>query len=136
MRDERLSSLGAMLQKDLKNEVPEEVLALLPAEDRVLIENVLLVAQAELEILNLASTTAVVSESGVRVSCALAGPGPVVTLGNMRCVQNYSPARVREVRVALQENRLILVIEVHHAHTRVTASEIEVVRLTKVRRLF
>lgn len=54
----------------------------------------------------------------------------------MRCVQSCSPARVRDVRVVLQENRLVLVIEVHHAHTRVTASEIEVVRLTKVRRLF
>ena len=77
-----------------------------------------------------------VSDNGVRVSCTLAGPAPVVTLGNMRCVQSYSPARVRDVRVVLQENRLVLVIEVHHAHTRVTASEIEVVRLTKVRRLF
>ena len=90
-------SLGAMLQKDSKNEVPESVLAQLPPEDRVLVENILLVAQAELEILNLASTTVVASESIVRVSCALAGPSPLVALSNMRCVQAYSPARVRDV---------------------------------------
>ena len=128
-------SLGAMLQKDSKNEVPESVLTQLPPEDRVLVENILLVAQAELEILNLASTTVVSSESIVRVSCALAGPSPLVALSNMRCVQAYSPARVRDVRAVLQENRLLLVIDVHDRNARVTASEIDVVRLVKRRRM-
>ena len=128
-------SLGAMLQKDSKNEVPESVLAQLPPEDRVLVKNILFVAQAELEILNLASTTVVVSESIVRVSCALAGPSPLVALSNMRCVQAYSPARVRDVRAVLQENRLLLVIDVHDRNARVTASEIDVVRLVKRRRM-
>jgi hypothetical protein len=128
-------SLGAMLQKDSKNEVPESVLAQLAPEDRVLVENLLLVAQAELEILNLASTTVVASESIVRVSCALAGPSPLVALSNMRCVQAYSPARVRDVRAVLQENRLLLVIDVHDRNARVTASEIDVVRLVKRRRM-
>ena len=128
-------SLGAMLQKDSKNEVPESVLAQLAPEDRVLVENLLLVAQAELEILNLASTTVVASESIVRVSCALAGPSPLVALSNMRCVQAYSPARVRDVCAVLQENRLLLVIDVHDRNARVTASEIDVVRLVKRRRM-
>jgi hypothetical protein len=111
------------------------VLAQLPPEDRVLVENILLVAQAELEILNLASTTVVVSESIVRVSCALAGPSPLVALSNMRCVQAYSPARVLDVCAVLQENRLLLVIDVHDRNTRITASEIDVVRLVKRRRM-
>jgi hypothetical protein len=128
-------SLGAMLQKDSKNEVPESVLAQLPPEDRVLVENILLVAQAEFEILNLAITTVVASEIIVRVSCALAGPSPLVALSNMRCVQAYSPARVRDVRAVLQENRLLLVIDVHDRNARVTASEIDVVRLVKRRRM-
>lgn len=136
LRDDRPSSLGAMLQKDLKNEVPDSVLAQLPPEDRVLIENILLVAQAELEILNLASTTVVVSEGCVRVSCTLAGPSPLVSLSNMRSVQSYSPARVRDVRAVLSENRLLLVIDVHDTTARITATEIEVVRLTKTRRMF
>jgi hypothetical protein len=133
LRDDR--SLGAMLQKDLNNEVPDAVLAQVPLQDRVLVENILLVAQAELEILNLASTTVAVSEGTLRVSCALAGPSPLVALSNMRSVQSYSPARVRDVRAVLSDNRLLLVIDVHDASARVTASEIEVVRLTKTRRL-
>jgi hypothetical protein len=86
-------------------------------------------------ILNLASTTVVASESIVRVSCALAGPSPLVALSNMRCVQAYSPARVRDVRAVLQENRLLLIIDVHDRNARVTASEIDVVRLVKRRRM-
>jgi hypothetical protein len=77
----------------------------------------------------------VASESIVRVSCALAGPSPLVALSNMRCVQAYSPARVRDVRAVLQENRLLLVIDVHDRNARVTASEIDVVRLVKRRRM-
>ena len=94
-------SLGSLLQKDLNNEVPESALAQLAPEDRVLVENILLVAQAELEILNLASTTVVLSDCVIRISCTLAGPSPLVSLSTMRSVQAYSPARVRDLRAVL-----------------------------------
>jgi hypothetical protein len=128
-------SLGALLQKDLNNEVPESALAQLAPEDRVLVENILLVAQAELEILNLASTTVVRSDGVIRISCTLAGPSPLVSLSTMRSVQAYSPARVRDLRAVLQDNRLLLVIDVHDRLARVTASEVDVVRLVKRRRI-
>jgi hypothetical protein len=128
-------SLGALLQKDLNNEVPESALAQLAPEDRVLVENILLVAQAELEILNLASTTVVLSDGVIRISCTLAGPSPLVSLSTMRSVQAYSPARVRDLRAVLQDNRLLLVIDVHDRLARVTASEVDVVRLVKRRRI-
>jgi hypothetical protein len=50
-------SLNSMLQRKLKNEVPDCVLRQFPEADRILVENVLCVAQAELVVLNLASTT-------------------------------------------------------------------------------
>jgi hypothetical protein len=128
-------SLGALIHKDFNNEVPESALAQLAPEDRVLIENILLVAQAELEILNLPSTTVVTSDGLVRVSCALAGPSPIVSLSTMRSVQAYSPARVRDLCAVLQDNRLVLVIDVHDRLARVTASEVDVVRLVKRRRI-
>jgi hypothetical protein len=132
-----LQRLGGLAVVDVSSGSHDAVavLAQLAPEDRVLVENLLLVAQAELEILNLASTTVVASESIVRVSCALAGPSPLVALSNMRTVQAYSPARVRDVRAVLQENRLLLVIDVHDRNARVTASEIDVVRLVKRRRM-
>ena len=72
LKDDRTNSLGALLQKDLKNDVPEPVLAQVPQDDRVLVENILLVAQAELEMLNLASATVVVAAGTLRISCTLA----------------------------------------------------------------
>ena len=128
-------SLGALIHKDFNNEVPESALAQLAPEDRVLVENILLVAQAELEILNLASTTVVLSDGVIRISCTLAGPSPLVSLSTMRSVQAYSPARVRDLRAVLQDNRLLLVIDVHDRLARVTASEVDVVRLVKRRRI-
>lgn len=128
-------SLGVMLQKDLNNDVPEAVLAPLAPDDRVLVENILLVAQAELEILNLASTLVVLADSVIRVTCTLAGPSPLVSLSTMRSIQAYSPARVRDLRAVLQDNRLVLVIDVHDRLTRVTASEVDIVRLVKRRRI-
>jgi hypothetical protein len=51
-------SLNSMLQRELKNEVPDSVLRQCRSEaDRILVENVLRVAQAERVVLNLASTT-------------------------------------------------------------------------------
>jgi hypothetical protein len=128
-------SLGALLQKDLNNEVPESARAQLAPEDRVLVENILRVAPAELEILNLASTTVVLSDGVIRISCTLAGPSPLVSLSTMRSVQAYSPARVRDLRAVLQDNRLLLVIDVHDRLARITASEVDVVRLVKRRRI-
>ena len=49
-------SLNSMLQKQLHNAVPEEVLRQCPEADRTLVENILRLAQAELVVLNLAST--------------------------------------------------------------------------------
>jgi hypothetical protein len=138
-------SLGALIHKDFNNEVPESALVQLAPEDRVLVENILLVAQAELEILNLPSTTVVTSDGVVRVSCALAGPSPIVFLSTMCSVQAYSPARVRDMRCApdnllllvinVHDNRLLLVIDVHDRLARVTVSEVDVVRLVKRSRI-
>ena len=50
-------SLHAMLHKDMHNEVPDSVLNHCIDSDKVLVENLLRLAQAELSILNLASTT-------------------------------------------------------------------------------
>ena len=44
-----MTTLNAMINKGIKNEVPETVLQNCGADDRVLVENLLLLAQAELE---------------------------------------------------------------------------------------
>ena len=130
-----MASLSSMLQKELKNEVPDAVLRQCPEADRVLVENVLRLAQAELAVLNLASTTVAVEGRKIVLKCTLTGPTPSVSLSSMRSLQAYSPARVLEVRAALADGSMLLVVELSDATSRISATELEIVRITKKRRL-
>jgi hypothetical protein len=130
-----MASLSSMLQKELHNEVPDAVLRQCPDADRMLVENLLRLSQAELVVLNLASTTVTVEGHKIVLKCALTGPTAAVSLSSMRSLQAYSPARVLDVRVALCDGNMFLVIEVSDATSRITATELEIVRITKKRRL-
>jgi len=61
----------------------------------------------------------------------LTGPSPSVSLASMRSLQNYSPARVAEVRTMLFEGGLALVLDVCDSATRIGTTELEIVRITK-----
>jgi hypothetical protein len=124
-------SLHAMLHKDMNNEVPESVLNMCSDSDKVLVENLLRLSQAELSVLNLASTTIVTEGKKTVVCCVLTGPLPSVSLSNMRALQAYSPARVLEVRTALQEGNMILVFDICDSSIRMSTTELEIVRIIK-----
>lgn len=124
-------SLHAMIQKGINNDVPESVLQQCLDEDRILIENLLRLAQAELLVLNLASTSIVTEGHKTVIRCMLTGPSPSVSLASMRSLQNYSPARVAEVRTMLFEGGLALVLDVCDSATRIGTTELEIVRITK-----
>ena len=63
-------SLNSMLQRQLHNEVPEEVLRQCPETDRTLVENILRLAQAELVVLNLASTIVLIEGRKIILKCS------------------------------------------------------------------
>lgn len=125
------ASLHAMLQKDIQNEVPDAVLQNCPESDRVIVENLLRLAQSELLVLNLASTSVVAETNKLTVRCALTGPAPSVSLTSMRSLQAYSPGRVTEVRTSLQEGIMLLMIELCDSSVRMGTTELEIVRIVK-----
>jgi len=124
-------SLNSMLQKQLHNAVPEEVLRQCPEADRTLVENIL--AQAELVVLNLASTIVLIEGRKIILKCTLTGPTPTLSLSSMRSLQAYSPARVLEVKAMGHDGSLLLVIEISDGTCRVSVSELEIVRICKKR---
>ncbi len=130
-----MASLNAMLQKELHNEVPDAVLRQCPEADRVLVENVLRLAQVELVVLNLASTTVTVEGRKVVLKCALTGPNPCLSLSSMRSLQAYSPARIVEIKAVVHDGNMLIVLEIADANARISATELEIVRITKRRRL-
>ena len=130
-----MASLNAMLQKELHNEVPDAVLRQCPEADRVLVENVLRLAQVELVVLNLASTTVALEGRKMVLKCALTGPSPCVSLSSMRSLQAYSPARIVEVKAVVHDGNMLIVLEITDPNTRISTTELEIVRITKRRRL-
>ena len=126
-------SLNSMLQKQLHNAVPEEVLRQCPEADRTLVENILRLAQAELVVLNLASTIVLIEGRKIILKCTLTGPTPTLSLSSMRSLQSYSPARVLEVKAMGHDGSLLLVIEISDGTCRVSVSELEIVRICKKR---
>ena len=83
-----MTTLNAMINKGIKNEVPETVLQNCGADDRVLVENLLLLAQAELESLQLASATVCKNDKKTVVQCPFAGTDCRLSLSAMQSMQN------------------------------------------------
>ena len=100
-------SLNSMLQKQLHNEVPEEVVRQCPEADRTLVENILRLAQAELVVLNLASTIVLIEGRKIILKCTLTGPTQTLSLSSMRSLQAYSSARVLEVKAMGHDGSLL-----------------------------
>ena len=73
-------SLRSLLQQGVNNTVPDSVLEHCPEAERMLCENVLMVAQAEIDILNLASTVVTVSGSSIILRCNVQGSESSVSL--------------------------------------------------------
>jgi hypothetical protein len=129
-------SLHAMLQKGMNNDIPETVLEKCPEADRLMIENLLRIAQTELVVLNLAGTTVNVEGHKTIIRCPLTGPSPSVSLSSMRSLQAYSPARVSEVKILLVDGQMNISFDVCDLCTRIGTSEFEIVRITKRHRSF
>ena len=131
-------SLNAMLGENINNTISEEFLEEIPQADRTLVENLMLVAQAEIESLNL--TTASVNTvpqthaQHMSITVCMSGPKQVISLSQLRAIQNYSPARVAELKVQLNANNQMLVFEITDSNTKIKNDQIEVIRICKRRR--
>lgn len=130
-----MTTLNAMINKGIKNEVPETVLQNCGADDRVLVENLLLLAQAELESLQLASATVCKNDKKTVVQCPFAGTDCRLSLSAMQSMQNYSPARVFDVSARMAQGIFYLCFEIGDANARISCTELEVVRVAKKKRL-
>lgn len=129
------TTLSSIIQKDMRNEINIPELKKCSATDAVLVENILLIAQAELDMLQLNEINVQIHGHCVKVSCPLTNKVKV-SLSNLRNIQNYSPARVHDISIHMNPNETILCVEIMDCMSRVTSHEIDVVRLAKRKRSF
>ena len=129
------NTLSSMVQKDMRNEINEPELKKCNAADAVLVENILLIAQAELDMLQLNEINVEIHGHCIKVSCPLTTKVKI-SLSCLRNIQNYSPARVHDISIHINNNETILCIEIMDCISRVTSHEIDIVRLAKRKRSF
>lgn len=113
--------------------IPAATLEQCGEEDRVIVENIALVAQETLPALNMAQAT-ITREGGkylLAIPCLSAA-----TLRELRAIQTYNPARVHDIRLTAREGGLTLRIDIGNGAAPLTCTELEVVRLTKRSRWF
>lgn len=136
-------SLGAMLaQNNKKLTVPENILSQCSLEDKVVVENILLVMAELIPNANVAATVLSKTKGKYKLSTPLAVPLSL-TLSQMRALQTYNPARLTEVSLKIEErptdsqsHACFVVLEVADQSTPITVQEIEVMRMSKRSRWF
>ena len=136
-------ALAAALARNTRPVVPENIISNCQQEDRVVVENILLVASETVPCANLTATTLVKANGKYKLCVPLAAPH-LVTLSQLRAIQTYNPARVAEVSFKTDRAEKpdggdgaqlsALVIEVADQATPISVSEIEVMRVCKRRR--
>ena len=116
--------------------LPDAVLDQCSEADRVIVENIGLVAQETLPALHLAQATIVQDGGKYLLRIPFTAAVASVTLRELRMIQTYNPARVHDIRVGMGDKALVLRIDICNEQTPLACSELEVLRLTKRTRWF
>jgi hypothetical protein len=131
------TSLNNALQQIMRPAIPEPVLSLCSEDDRVLIENVLYLALEILPTLSLNLSTARKDNDVYFVTVPFCCSGVVATLQQLQQLQNYSPARIRDVAVCIQNDGSdrphALKLEICDGSTRIACTQYDVIRIKKRR---
>ena len=133
-----MSSLASVLARSHQS-IPSVVLEQCSVEDRVVVENIALVAQEHMPSLNLALAVIVKDNNKYLLSLPCNSTSAVVTLRDLRATQTYNPGRVHDIRIASRdpkEGGLVVRIDICNESAPLACSELEVVRLTKRSRWF
>ena len=128
----RATSLASQLAAVTRPRVPPAVLQVCLPADQAVVENIVLVAAESVSVLNVPETTVEKANASYRVAIPVA-EGGMVTLQQLKAVEAYAPARVRDARVHVVGERMRLTILVADETTPAAVTDIDVVRLRKRR---
>ena len=126
-----MSSLSTALRQ--QQTLPVAVLEQCTPDDRVVVENIALVAHEAIVTTNLSSATLTKDRNRYLLSMPCSG---YVSLADMRTVQAFNPARVHDIRVIWRDAEMVVRIDVCTETAPLSCSELDVVRVTKRSRWF
>ena len=126
-----MSSLSTALRQ--QQTLPVAVLEQCTPDDRVVVENIALVAHEAIVTTNLSNATLTKDRNRYLLSMPCSG---YVSLADMRTVQAFNPARVHDIRVIWRNAEMVVRIDVCTESAPLSCSELDVVRVTKRSRWF
>jgi hypothetical protein len=127
-----ISGLASILHTVLRSKVPETVLAKCSAADRVVLENILIIAQEMVPLLDISMCSVQVHEQTYQVTIPMTSSA-YISLRDLRSIESYSPARISALDIHCSEHGCALRVSVTDEHVPISTSELDIVRLTKKR---
>ena len=127
-------NLNTVLHSVIRPKIPESVFVPCLASDRQLVENILLVAQ-ELNP-NLDVTQSVLTKNGTMyiVLIPSSSASDMVSLSELRDIQNYAPGRISDIHVLYRNDTLTLKVSIRDETSPMTCTQLDIIRVSKRKR--
>ena len=128
-------NLNTVLHSVIRPKIPESVFVPCLASDRQLVENILLVAQ-ELNP-NLDVTQSVLTKNGTMyiVLIPSSSASDMVSLSELRDIQNYAPGRISDIHVLYRNDTLTLKVSIRDETSPMTCTQLDIIRVSKRKRV-
>ena len=124
-------SLAYALAQTLRPKLPEGVLRACLEADRVVVDNLALVALEFVPLLNLPMATLVKRDLTYELRLPITAESSRVSLADMRSIQAHAPARVADVFLVHEADSFELCISVCNETSLVRFTELDVIRMNK-----
>jgi len=121
--------LGTSMAQCKRARIPSHVLQQCKSADKTVVENILTVLQDFVPHVNVSACVLTVTAKAyaVAVPCSV----NEVTLQQLVAVQDYSPARISEVKIVVKDASMSLVVCINNENSLVPYSEVAVMRICK-----
>lgn len=124
-----------MLKTMSRPKVPEATLNKCLPADRIVVENILLIVQDVIAFADISTAVITLKNNKYEVSVPLC-QHCTVSLEDMRCIEAYSPARVGLISVNSAGTDLNLRLSIVDEQSVMSITEVDVIRISKKRRMF
>jgi hypothetical protein len=115
-----------------RDTLPDHIMSSVSEDDRMVVEQIMLVAQAAFLGLNISAASVQVDNGKYLVTTPFEGKRTTVALADLRAIANYNPARIADIRVLLSETHgPRLRIDICNEATRMPCSQLDILRVAK-----
>ena len=122
-------SLGHVIGACKRARVPEHILEQCKPADRPIVENILTVLQDAMPLMNVCKSAMTVNAKVYEITIPCTSNE--IFLHQAQTVQNYSPARIADVRFSSRDSVLHMTIYIADETNLTTYSEVSVLRICK-----